>query len=86
MKGASCTADFPWTAIQQSGQSLGFFQHTILAAANTPDACYNKNCRKQVQALIGLSDDDGCGSSSPANTIAVASFFVFALFAFVLMF
>jgi len=86
MKSAGCTADFPWAAVNQDGQSLGFFQHTTVAAANTPDACYNKKCRSQVQDLISLNSNDGCGTSSPASTIAVASFLVFALFAFVLMF
>jgi hypothetical protein len=77
MKGAGCTVDVPWTA-----GGLGIFQHTSYVAADTPDACYNRKCKSQVQDLLGLATDI-CGS---ASSIAVATLLVFAFALFVLMF
>jgi hypothetical protein len=78
MKGAQCTLDVPWAA-----GGLTSFQHTTYAAPNTPDACYNRKCKSQVQALLGNAPAGLCGS---ASSIAVATLLVFAFALFVLMF
>jgi len=66
MQSSNCIADIYWP--------LGYdvFQHSLLTAGATPDACFMQSCKNQYQNLLNaISPTEGCGSLALINVVSI---------------